>query len=151
MQEIIVNGMDSISMICIPVSGKGFVGRPSNDSNKDLIKIVFSFDTTGLMYNCLENVRDCVNTIPTRLFKDVPNVRIGVAHDYCDENQYYVMQWIDFTTDLGRLTPFVAAGQSGGDSRMCFILFYIYILYFVFCIIFTWKRKIRQNKTRMPL
>ena len=49
--------------------------------SKDAIEVIFSFDTTGSMYPCLTQVRREVKETVKRLFKDVPDIRVGViAH-----------------------------------------------------------------------
>ena len=61
------------------------------------IDMMVSFDTTGSMYPCLTQVRRNVSELVTRLFKEVPGIRIGViAHgDYCDGPK--VITQLDFT------------------------------------------------------
>ena len=50
------------------------------------IDLVISFDTTGSMYPCLAVLRETVAKAVKRLFKDIPELRVGIiAHgDYCD-------------------------------------------------------------------
>ena len=78
------------------------------------------------MYGCLDDVRKNLNQIITRLFEEIPHLRIGVlAHgDYCDKDLYYCMRWIDFCTDTASITNFVSSvGQTGGgDPRECYEL-----------------------------
>lgn len=87
------------------------------------LEVVFSFDTTGSMYNWLEQVRDRVKDIIQRLQADIPGIRFAVlAHgDYCDTD-IYVTKWIDFTTDVVQLCRFVHnAEQTGGvDEPDCY-------------------------------
>jgi len=62
-----------------------FAGSSSN------VEIVFSFDTTGSMSACLQEVRMKVKETVTRLMKDIPKIRIGIiGHgDYCDKKNCY--------------------------------------------------------------
>ena len=108
------------------------VGKPGEDANKDLIEILFSFDTTGSMYSCLHTVRENLQTMLERLFKDIPNVRIGViAHgDYCDAGMYYCMRWIDFTQEKDALISFVKdVGETGGGDWRMFFFFFCLLLH----------------------
>ena len=67
------------------------------------MEIVFSFDTTGSMYSCLDEVRKNVSDMIRRLQGDIPNLRIAVfAHgDYCDKSTY-ITKHVDFTTDADK-------------------------------------------------
>ena len=106
-----------------PCSAPGYVepgpGAP--------IEIAFSFDTTGSMSQCLDEVRARVQETITRLFSDIPNLRIAIfAHgDYCDADMYgYVTKFVDFTTDQSALCEFVrdVNGTGGGDFEECYEL-----------------------------
>ncbi|KAL8563759.1 hypothetical protein ACOMHN_058275 [Nucella lapillus] len=91
-----------------------------------LIEIVFSFDTTGSMSSCIDEVRGRVGDMMQRLQADIPGIRIGViAHgDYCDAENFYVIKWIDFGASLPELTDFVQtiSGTGGGDFEECYEL-----------------------------
>ena len=54
------------------------------------MEIVFSFDTTGSMCSCLDEVRGRVQDMVQRLQSDIPGIRIAIfAHgDYCDASRY---------------------------------------------------------------
>lgn len=90
------------------------------------IDIVFSFDTTGSMYPCLSEVRRKVEQTVQRLFKEVPNLRIGIiAHgDYCDERSTYVTKHCQLTTDVSKVSNFIKTVSStgGGDYPECYEL-----------------------------
>ena len=91
------------------------------------IEIVFSFDTTGSMSECLDHVRGQLGQVIERLFADIPGLRISVfAHgDYCDLDCYgYVTKYVDFTNDVAQLCNFVAKveGTGGGDFEECYEL-----------------------------
>lgn len=42
------------------------------------LDLVFSFDTTGSMYSCLDEVRKNLEMMISRILKDIPNIRIAV-------------------------------------------------------------------------
>ncbi len=93
------------------------------------VQIAFSFDTTGSMSQCLDELRAQLRDVITRLLGDVPGLQVAViAHgDYCDEKEYYLLKCVDFTNDVNKLTEFVneAGGTGGGDWEEC----YEYVLY----------------------
>lgn len=89
------------------------------------LEIVLNFDTTGSMYPCLDQVRRNLETTVGSLFKEIPNLKIGLGAngDYCDLHRYgYVTQQVDLTTDLYTLTQFVrnvkptGGGGNGGEA-----------------------------------
>lgn len=90
-----------------------------------LIEIAFSFDTTGSMSQCLEEVRGRVGDMIQRLQADIPGIRIAViAHgDYCDKDSY-IIKWIDFGSSLPEMCDFVRniSRTSGGDFEECYEL-----------------------------
>jgi hypothetical protein len=90
------------------------------------IDLLFTFDTTGSMYGALTEVRRRVSETVTRLFKEVPNLRIGIiAHgDYCDEGRTYVTKHLQLTEDVNAVTHFVnGVGMTGGgDAPECYEL-----------------------------
>lgn len=90
------------------------------------IEIVFSFDTTGSMAPCLDQVRRNLENTIGSLFKELPDLKIGlIAHgDYCDARTTYVTKHVDLTSDLYTLTQFTrSAGRTGGgDSEECYEL-----------------------------
>ena len=71
---------------------------------------MFSPNSAFLWNGCGLNASLC--------FRDIPKIRIGIlAHgDYCDENVYYVMRWVDLTKDKEKLIKFVdeTTGTGGG-------------------------------------
>lgn len=81
--------------------------------------IVFSFDTTGSMSSCINSVRKNISDIVTKLFNEIPEIRIGIiAHgDYCDEGTSYLMKQVDLTTDKEKIVNFVNTVENtgGGD------------------------------------
>jgi len=84
----------------------------------EAIDVVFSFDTTGSMYPCLTQVRRNIAETVERLFRDIPNLHVGIiAHgDYCDGNE--VITKLDLTDDRARICDFVNTVKStwGGDA-----------------------------------
>jgi hypothetical protein len=89
------------------------------------VEVVFSFDTTGSMYPCLTQVRKKVKTTVTRLFKDLPGIRIGViAHgDYCD-SKIYVTKHQALSAKPEPIVKFVEKVKAtyGGDYPECYEL-----------------------------
>ena len=89
------------------------------------MEIVFSFDTTGSMSSCLDQVRGRVSDMVQRLQADIPGIRIGIfAHgDYCDASTY-VTTYVDLTDDVVKLVDFVKNVRStgGGDADECYEL-----------------------------
>ncbi|XP_069133537.1 uncharacterized protein [Argopecten irradians] len=90
-----------------------------------LQEICFSFDTTGSMYSCLDEVRGRIQDMIQRLQADIPGIRIAVfAHgDYCDKSNY-ITKHIDFSTDVGTLCKWVndVGRTGGGDADECYEL-----------------------------
>lgn len=87
---------------------------------EEKLEVVFNFDTTGSMYPCLDQVRRNLEKTVGSLFKEVPNLKIGLGAngDYCDEGRTYVTKQIDLTTDLYKLTQFArtVSRTGGGDA-----------------------------------
>lgn len=90
------------------------------------VDVVVSFDTTGSMYPCLTQVRRRVNEMVDRLFREIPNLRVGIiAHgDYCDRHSTYVTKSLELTSDRNRLYRFVSdvPATHGGDTPECYEL-----------------------------
>ena len=95
-------------------------------SRNENIEVVFSFDTTGSMYPCLTQVRRTIKDNVTQLFREIPNIRIGIiAHgDYCDKGSTYVTKHFDLSTDPRAICRFVDSVEAtgGGDSPECYEL-----------------------------
>lgn len=89
------------------------------------IDLVISFDTTGSMFPCLAEVRRKVDETAKRLFREIPNLRIGiVAHgDYCDTD-IYVTKHLQLTNDANAVSYFVKNVEPtyGGDAPECYEL-----------------------------
>jgi hypothetical protein len=90
------------------------------------IDIMFSFDTTGSMAPALAQVRRTVRQTIHRLFREIPNLRIGIlAHgDYCDAGSTYVTTHQDLCSNLDALERFVqtVTPTAGGDAPECYEL-----------------------------
>ena len=90
------------------------------------IDIMFSFDTTGSMAPALAQVRRTVRQTIQRLFREIPNLRIGIlAHgDYCDAGSTYVTTHQDLCNNLDALVRFVevVTPTGGGDAPECYEL-----------------------------
>ncbi|XP_071104580.1 uncharacterized protein [Haliotis cracherodii] len=96
----------------------------SFDNGGRRVEVVFSFDTTGSMYSCLNEVRRKLRDTCLRLIADIPSIRIGlIAHgDYCDQGSQYVLRSIDLTSDVQRLVSFAmdVPQTGGGDTPECY-------------------------------
>lgn len=82
--------------------------------------LVFSFDTTGSMSQCIQEVKRKVKEVVQRLFTEIPGIRIGVvAHgDYCDKETTYLMKHIDLSSDSQKIIDFIGSVTNtfGGDT-----------------------------------
>jgi hypothetical protein len=86
---------------------------------QDSYDIVFSFDTTGSMSQCIREVRRKVKEVVLQLFTEIPGIRIGVvAHgDYCDKDDTYLMKHVDITNDSQKIIDFITnVGDTGGGD-----------------------------------
>jgi len=84
------------------------------------LDVVFIFDTTGSMYQYLEQVRRELTHLANKVYKCAPNVQIGVIAygDYCDANSTYVTKTLELTGDFLRVQSFVnhVERTGGGDA-----------------------------------
>ncbi len=87
-------------------------------------EVVFIMDTTGSMNPCIANVRNHIEKTCEELFKDIPNLKIGlIAHgDYCDGDNCYKL--LPLTDDKEKIFEFVrtAPNTGGGDAEECYEL-----------------------------
>lgn len=87
------------------------------------MEIVFSFDDTGSMYSCRQQVRREIEQLVNKLFLLNPKIRIGIIihNDYCDKD---TIQLMDLTDNKDKIIAFVNKGSScgGGDSDECYEL-----------------------------
>ena len=90
-------------------------------------EIVISFDTTGSMYDYLEEARDRIKELVTRIQEEMPGVRLAfIAHgDYYDlKNDRYLIKFIDFGATLEEIVNFFDCLPitHGGDADECYEL-----------------------------
>ncbi len=88
------------------------------------VDVVVSFDTTGSMYPCLTQVRKHMEDMITQLFKEIPDLRMGIiAHgDYCDGGRAITI--LPLTSEIQKLCKFTreVPATNGGDSPECYEL-----------------------------
>ena len=105
---------------------KRAVASPVDVATSEVIDVMISFDTTGSMYPCLQQVRNNVSALVSELFKEIPDLRIGIiAHgDYCDAGVSYVTKMVDLSRDEEKICSFVRnVGRThGGDASECYEL-----------------------------
>lgn len=81
--------------------------------------ILFCFDTTGSMSQCIGEVRQHLQRTIDDLFDRVPSIRIGIiAHgDYSDEHSSYCLKSLTFSRNRQRIKEFLQSttGTGGGD------------------------------------
>lgn len=86
--------------------------------------IVFSFDTTGSMNPCIQQVRQQLRDVVEMLRQDKVDVKIGlIAHgDYCDGDN--AIKVLDLTDDLEKIMTFIntTPNTGGGDAPECYEL-----------------------------
>lgn len=70
------------------------------------IDLVFSFDTTGSMYSCLDEVRKNLQTMITRILSDIPSIKIAV----CIQPTFTVIYFKREHTSLNTCTTLVLSG-----------------------------------------
>ncbi|RWS01754.1 hypothetical protein B4U79_10536 [Dinothrombium tinctorium] len=83
------------------------------------IQIAFSYDTTGSMSGCIEQVKTVVKQTISRLLRSISGIQIAViAHgDYCDEDSTYLIKYIDFSNNEKQLCDFITnVGHTGGGD-----------------------------------
>jgi hypothetical protein len=87
-------------------------------------EVLISFDTTGSMNPCIEQVRKHVRKTCDELFHDIPGLRIGIiSHgDYCDGDK--CISVLPLTDDMQKVLDFIAKAPatSGGDEEECYEL-----------------------------
>lgn len=142
----LLSSMNKSVVVVNPVNGgpinspatPSVTAQPKASGVSEVIDVMISFDTTGSMYSCLQQVRNGVDALVRDLFKDIPDLRIGViAHgDYCDkpipgkhwgtgsDPNLYVTKMVDLSRDVNKLTQFVktVGRTNGGDNPECYEL-----------------------------
>ena len=89
-----------------------------------MLDMVIAFDTTGSMRSYIDAVKEHVKELIPRLFKQNPNLRIGIVAfgDYCDmpskDRFGKAYQVCELTDNENRLIEFITKAQntSGGDG-----------------------------------
>ena len=100
--------------------------EPKEQNHPKVVKsdVVFSFDTTGSMSSCISDVRRNIEKVATRLFDEIPELRLSIiAHgDYCDGDK--VISILDFTNDKEQIKKFIQETPDtyGGDYPKCYEL-----------------------------
>lgn len=82
---------------------------------EEKIEIVFNWDTTGSMYPVLNRVRQELESVIGNLFKEIPNLRIGLGAngDYGDlKYSGYTTKYQNLTTNIYDLVKFVRETNS---------------------------------------
>ena len=105
-------------------------GTPSKSPRKvpgGVREIVFSFDTTGSMYNYAEEAGEKIKELVSKLQIEIPGIRLAfVAHgDYYDLKQdRYLIKWLDFGASIAETVKFFEnlAITHGGDTDECYEL-----------------------------
>ena len=84
--------------------------------------IAISFDTTGSMDPCIQQVRQKLRDLVEMMSADIPGLKIGlIAHgDYCDGDN--AVAFLDLTDDLEKIMTFIntTPNTSGGDAPECY-------------------------------
>lgn len=100
------------------------VKESTTTSSDGMLDMVIAFDTTGSMYNYIEAVKKHVKELIPKLFKQNPDLRIGVVAfgDYCDmlskDKFGKAYQVCELTDNENKLIEFITKAQntSGGDG-----------------------------------
>lgn len=95
-------------------------------NSTEKVEIVFHRDTTGSMYPCTTEVRKKIEWGLTKLFKEMPDIRIGLGAngDYCDDGDTYVTQYIGLSRNIHDICEFIRVTKNtgGGDLPECYEL-----------------------------
>lgn len=90
----------------------------------EVIDVLISFDTTGSMQPCIAQVRREVDTLVQRLFKEIPQIRVGIiGHgDYCDGPR--AITKLPITDNQKEICNFIRTvpNTGGGDLPECYEL-----------------------------
>ena len=100
------------------------VKESTTTSSNGMLDMVIAFDTTGSMYSYIKAVKKHVKEMIPKLFKQNPNLRIGVVAfgDYCDmpskDTFGKAYQICELTDNENKLIEFITKAQntSGGDG-----------------------------------
>eukprot|EP01103_Thecamoeba_quadrilineata_P014439 TRINITY_DN4314_c0_g1_i1.p1 TRINITY_DN4314_c0_g1~~TRINITY_DN4314_c0_g1_i1.p1 ORF type:complete len:522 (-),score=141.43 TRINITY_DN4314_c0_g1_i1:1196-2629(-) len=92
------------------------------DQESDL-QVVFSFDTTGSVYPCLNEVRKNLAHHVSSLLDHLPNIRIGIISmaDYTNDKSKNVIEFLDFSNDPQEISQWIDQVQitdgEGGSAK----------------------------------
>lgn len=78
--------------------------------------VVFSIDATGSMRACLQQVRRQIQSTAKKLFKDIPDLRIGVIVHGDYEDRPTPIKILDLTDNLTAITDFIRTCPDFGGS-----------------------------------
>jgi hypothetical protein len=99
-----------------------FLSTMEQPMSSEPIDLLIAIDTTGSMYPCLTQVRQLVSSTVDRLFRDIPNIRVGMlAHgDYCDAPR--TITRLALSNDRRGIVDFVRTvpPTDGGDFAECY-------------------------------
>jgi hypothetical protein len=117
--------VDEVLRGCYYHTGKLATLDPTQlTSRQHSIEICFIFDTTGSMFQCIDELKFKLSAIISQLLKDIPIIKISVIAmgDYADYNMFYTMHKLDFTNDQETLVQFIQSirGTGGGDKEECY-------------------------------
>ena len=95
-------------------------------NNSEKVEIVLHKDTTGSMRPCIAEVRKKIESGFTKLFKEMPDLRIGLGAngDYCDRGDTYVTKYKGLSRNIHELCKFIREVENtgGGDLPECYEL-----------------------------
>ncbi|XP_053402642.1 uncharacterized protein LOC123550672 [Mercenaria mercenaria] len=80
--------------------------------------VVISFDTTGSMYNCLDQVKRRMRVMMKNLKSSIPDIHLGViAHGDYDTHHVYVIKYEKLTDNVESLCRFVNDAKNTGGGK----------------------------------
>lgn len=81
-----------------------------------MLDIVFTLDNTGSMSPSISELRRRLNETASRLFKEVPNLQLGIIihEDYCDGSN--LIRQMPLTNDTTKLLNFIDTIHAGGGG-----------------------------------
>lgn len=97
-----------------------YSGESYSHKSDIYLDVAFVFDTTGSMYQYLEEVRRQLTRVAVEVHNFISNVQMGVIAfgDYCDANTTYVTKVLDLTFDFDIVRTFIQHVEKteGGDA-----------------------------------
>lgn len=102
------------------VSTENYGESYTHKSSDMYLDVAFVFDTTGSMYQYLEEVRRQLTRVAIEVNNSISNVQMGVVAfgDYCDANTTYVTKVLNLTFDFDKVRTFIQHVEKteGGDA-----------------------------------